>query len=141
MYDRNDVRWFEKFDGDDTFYGVTDENQIVEMFGGTDDLEMSYRSPIITLIGEARVKRFSKLYLAYRNRGDLTIKSSLIGSTTEGVPKETTHSTPDDKVWVERDLPKGTYYGVQFIVTGKGEVSSIDFTALPGQQKANGITL
>ena len=123
-YDRNGVRWIEKFDGEDILYGVTDTNDVVEMFGGTDDLDMLYKSPIITEAGEARIQEFVRLYLAYRNASNLTIKS--ICHANIGEPVVNTHPLVDGGI-AESRFPPGTFYGVQFEVTGKGEVSAIDF--------------
>ena len=125
-YDRNGVRWFEKFTDDDTFYGVTDDNQIVEMFAGSEDLEMEYLSGVITLVGESRIKRFNKLYVAYDDRGGLGVQSILYNISNR--TRVITHTIDADSSVIERDLPTDAFYGIQFRVTGKGEVSAIDFT-------------
>ena len=61
-YDTNGVRWIEKFDGEDTFYGTTNDN-IVEMFAGDEDLSMTYLSPIFTLSADERDEDDLMIYI------------------------------------------------------------------------------
>ena len=125
-YDTNGVRWIEKFDGEDILYGVTDENKVVEMFGSNEELDMSYISPIITIVGESRIKQFEDLYIAYRNASNLTFVARFFGLSAEFV--EEPYELPVGEVVRETKFSGAEYFGVQFVVKGKGEISSIDFT-------------
>ena len=130
-YDTNGVRFFEKFDGEDTFYGTTNDN-VVEMFAGDEDLSMIYLSPIITLSADERVKRFNDLYIAYKNNTDLALEVILHGYNLN---RTTPYALPADHSVIERHIEGGTWYGIQFRTTGKGEVSALGYTALASQKK------
>ena len=133
-FDTNGVRWFEKFKGEDVFYGTTTDNTVVEMFAGDADLTMSYTSGIITLVGEARIKRFENLYVAFKQTGQgLTIKSKLYGQNI--APLETTYPIKDGVAVIDPLLPNDSYYGIQFEITGTGEISSIDFSVKSSEKK------
>ena len=135
-YDTNGVRWIEKFDGEDILYGVTDSNQVVEMFGGTEDLDMTYVSPIITIVGESRIKQFEDLYISYRNNSNLTFVARFYGLSSTFV--EETYDLPVGEIVSETKFSGAEYFGVQFVVKGKGEVSSIEFTVeLSDQERSD----
>ena len=136
-FDTNGVRWIEKFKGEDILYGTTDTNTVVEMFAGDEDLSMTYRSGEITLIGEARIKRFEKLYVAYaQTKTGIALKTILRGLSSK--LQENTYQTPINKAAIETKVPNAAYHSIQFEITGFGEVQSIDFTAIPSEQPPSG---
>ena len=135
-FDTNGVRFIEKFDGEDVLYGTTEDNTVVEMFAGTDDLSMTFKSGIITLENEEQIKRFGDLYLSYKDRGDLSISAELISANPNN--KHQPFSITSDREVIERKLPNGTWYGIQYTITGKGEVSAIGFTAFGGYRQSAG---
>ena len=131
-YDTNGVRWIEKFDGEDILYGTTSDNTVVEMFAGDGDLSITYLSPIFTLSADERVKRFNDLYVAYKNNTDLNLEIILHGYNLN---RTTSYVLPANISVIERHIEGGTWYGIQFKIVGKGEVSAIGYTAIGSQKK------
>ena len=139
-YDTNGVRFFEKFDGEDTFYGTTNRN-IVEMFAGTEDLVMEYLSPVITLSADERIKRFNDLYVAYTNKNDAETEGNLnLTTILHGyqLTRNVGYALPKTHSVIERHIEGGTWYGIQFRIVGKGTVSAIGYTATSSQKKRTG---
>ena len=130
-YDTNRVRWIEKFDGEDVLYGTTEDNTVVELFGGTEELSMTYTSPLITMANDERIKRFDRLFVDYRQGGDLVLEIDFYSQSTTPTP----HTyTLDSKLSVLQDrLPGDSFYAIQFKVRGKGHISAIAFTANPSK--------
>ena len=131
-YDNNGVRWIEKFDGEDVLYGTTASNTVVEMFAGDEDLSMTYLSPVFTLSADERVKRFNDLYIAFKNNTDLNLEIILHGYNLN---RTTSYVLPANLSVIERHIEGGTWYGIQFKVVGKGEVSAIGYTATSSHKK------
>ena len=127
-YDVSNVRFIEVFD-DDVLYGTTTDNTVVEMFKGDNDLVMSYVSPLITLANDERIKYFGKLFVNYRQSGDLVIKARLFNQST--TPEVKTYPLESNKSVREAKLPGNSYYGIQFEVAGKGSIAAIAFIANP----------
>ena len=126
-YDTNGVRFIEKFNGEDILYGTTEDNTVVELFGGTEELSMTYTSPLITMANDERIKRFDRLFVDYRQGGDLVLEVDFYSQATT----PTTYNYPlDENLSVLQDrLPGDSFYGIQFKVRGKGHISAIAFDA------------
>ena len=132
-YSVGNIRHIEVFD-DNVLYGITTDNTVVEMFGSeTEELSMFYKSALITFDNEEQIKRFGDLYVAYTNRGDLTLTAEFVSSKAPN--KTQVFNLPADRNVIEAKMPHGTWYGVQFTVRGKGEISAFGFTAFGGYRK------